>query len=154
MSLCLFLLSFAFVYADLNYIQVILIFLKMIQGFFTCHLNIVLSSVPLWTGRPNTRTFPAILFTLPPSKAADTAHLCVDPQNQALVVNRRVATDIQVCGTHGIEDLVNATITPNAEEVEEVEHSSDNYKLQHRTAMGYFKISPCFSLSLYLHQSQ
>ena len=38
--------------------------------------------MPLWRGRANTRTFPAILFTLPPSEAADMAHLCV-PQNQA-----------------------------------------------------------------------
>ena len=43
------------------------------------------------------------------------AHLCV-PQNQALGVCRGFVPDIQVCGTHGREDLVNATITSNAEE--------------------------------------
>ena len=43
------------------------------------------------------------------------AHLCV-PQNQALGVSRGFAPDIQVCGTHGREDLVNAAITLNAEE--------------------------------------
>ena len=36
----------------------------------------------------NTRTLAAILLTLPASKAADMAHLCV-PQNQALVVFNR-----------------------------------------------------------------
>ena len=50
------------------------------------------------------------------SKAADMAHLCV-PQNQALGVCRGFVPDIQVCGTHGREDLVNATITSNEEEV-------------------------------------
>ena len=45
-------------------------------------------------------------------------HLCV-PQNQALGVCRGFVPDIQVCGTHGREDLVNATITSNAEEAEE-----------------------------------
>ena len=67
------------------------------------------------TGGPNTRTLPAVLFTLPPSKSADMAHLSV-PQNQALGVYRRFASDIQVCGTHGREDLVNATIISNVEE--------------------------------------
>ena len=43
------------------------------------------------------------------------AHLCV-PQNQALGVCRGFVPDIQVCGTHGRENLVNATITSNAEE--------------------------------------
>ena len=46
------------------------------------------------------------------------AHLCV-PQNQALGVCRRFVPDIQICGTHGREDLVNATIISNAEEEEE-----------------------------------
>ena len=45
------------------------------------------------------------------------AHLCV-PQNQALGVCRGFVPDIQVCGTHGREDLVKATITSNAEEEE------------------------------------
>ena len=45
------------------------------------------------------------------------AHLCV-PQNQALGVCRGFVPDIQVRGTHGREDLVNATITSNAEEEE------------------------------------
>ena len=47
------------------------------------------------------------------------AHLCV-PQNQALGVCRGFVPDIQVCGTHGREDLVNATITSNAEEEEDL----------------------------------
>ena len=47
------------------------------------------------------------------------AHLYV-PQNQAQGVCRRFVPDIQVCGTHGREDLVNATITSNAEEEEEL----------------------------------
>ena len=57
----------------------------------------------------------AILLTLPPSKAADMVHLCV-PENQVLGVCRGLVPDIQVCGTHGREDLVNITITSNAEE--------------------------------------
>ena len=40
-----------------------------------------------------TTTLPAILLTLPPSKAADMAHLCV-PQNQPLGVCRRFVPDI------------------------------------------------------------
>ena len=52
----------------------------------------VLSSMPMWRGSPNTRTFPAILFTLPSVKVADMAHLCV-PQNQALGVHRRFAPE-------------------------------------------------------------
>ena len=44
-------------------------------------------------------------------------HLCVPP-NQALGVYRWFVPDIQVCGTHGREDLVNATITSKAEEEE------------------------------------
>ena len=46
------------------------------------------------------------------------AHLCV-PQNQTLGVCRGFVPDIQVCGTRGREDLVNATITSNAEEEED-----------------------------------
>ena len=46
------------------------------------------------------------------------AHLCV-PQNQALGVCRGFVPDIQICGTHGRKDLVNATIISNAEEEEE-----------------------------------
>ena len=61
--------------------------------------------------------FPAVLLTLPPSKAADMAHLCV-PQNQALGVCRRSVADVQVCGTRGREDLVSTTITSNSEEKE------------------------------------
>ena len=75
------------------------------------------SSIPLWRGGPDTRTLPAILLTLPPSKAANMALLCV-PQNQALGVCRGFVPDIQVCSTHGREDLVNATITSNAEKEE------------------------------------
>ena len=67
-----------------------------------------LSSLPLWRSEPNTRTLPAILLTLPPSKAGDTAHLCV-PQNQALGVCRKSEPDIQVYGTYGREDRVDAT---------------------------------------------
>ena len=72
--------------------------------------------MPLWRGRPNTRTWPAVLLTLPPSKAAGMTHLCV-PQNQTLQDYRGFVPDIQVCGTHG-RDLVNATITLNTEEEE------------------------------------
>ena len=75
--------------------------------------------MPLWRGGPNTRTLPTVLLTPSPSKAADMAHLCV-PQNQALGVCRGFVPDIQVCGTHGREDLVNATIKSNAEEEEEL----------------------------------
>ena len=56
-----------------------------------------LSCVVLWRSRPNTRKWAQILLTLPPSKAADMAHLCV-PQNQALEVCRGFVPDIQVCG--------------------------------------------------------
>ena len=73
----------------------------------------------LWRSGPNTRTLPAILVTLPPSKAADMAHLC-DPQNQALGVCRGFVPGIQVRGTHGREGLVNATTTSNAEEVSKI----------------------------------
>ena len=64
--------------------------------------------------------------TPPASKAADMAHLCVH-QNQALGVYRGFVPDIrvQVCSTHGREDLVSATITSNAEE-EEKEVTSIN----------------------------
>ena len=46
------------------------------------------------------------------------AHLCV-PQNQALGVCRGFVPDIQIYGTHGRKDLVNATIISKAEEEEE-----------------------------------
>ena len=42
-------------------------------------------------------------------------HLCV-PQNQALGVCRGFVPDIQICGTHGRKNLVNAAIISNAEE--------------------------------------
>ena len=71
--------------------------------------------MPLWRGGPNTRTLPTVLLTPPASKAADMAHLCV-PQNQALGVCRGFVPDVQVCGSHRREDLVNANITSNAEE--------------------------------------
>ena len=58
------------------------------------------------------------------SQATDMAHLCA-PQNQALGVCRGFVPDIQVCATHGREDLVNATITSNAEEEEEVRSFGD-----------------------------
>ena len=77
--------------------------------------------MPLWRGGPNTRTLPTVLLTPSASKAADMAHLCV-PQNQGLGVCRGFVPDIQVCGTHGREDLVNATITSNTEEEEEEAH--------------------------------
>ena len=60
---------------------------------------------------------PTVLLTPPASKAANMVHLCF-PQNQALGVCRGFVSDIQVCDTHGREDLVNATITSNAEEEE------------------------------------
>ena len=75
--------------------------------------------MPLWRGGPNTRTLPTVLLTPSASKAADMAHLCV-PQNQALGVCRGFAPDIQICGTHGRKNLVNATIISNAEEEEEM----------------------------------
>ena len=74
--------------------------------------------MPLWRGGPNTRTLPTVLLTPSASKAADMAHLCV-PQNQALGVCRGFVPDIQICGTHGREDLVNATMISTAEEEEE-----------------------------------
>ena len=74
--------------------------------------------MPLCRSEPNTRTLPTILLALPPSKTADMAYLCV-PQNQVLGFCRRFVPDIQVCATHGREDLVNATITLNAEKEEE-----------------------------------
>ena len=75
--------------------------------------------MPLWRGGPNTRTLPTVLLTPSASKAADMAHLCV-PQNQALGVCRGFAPDIQICGTHGRKNLVNATIISNAEVEEEL----------------------------------
>ena len=75
------------------------------------------SSAGPYSPKPNTRTLPTVLLTLPPSKAADMALLCV-PQNQALGVCRGFVPDIQVCGTRGKEDLVNATIISNVEEEE------------------------------------
>ena len=60
-------------------------------------------------------TLPTILLTLPPSKVAGVAHLCV-PQNKTLGVCKRFVPDIPVCSPHGREDLVNGTITLNAEE--------------------------------------
>ena len=75
--------------------------------------------MPLCRGGPNTRTLPTVLFTPSASKAADMAHLCV-PQNQALGVCRGFVPDIQICGTHGRKDLVNATIISNAEEEEDL----------------------------------
>ena len=74
--------------------------------------------MPLWRGGPNTRTLPTVLLTPSASKAADMAHLCV-PQNQALGVCRGFVPDIQICGTHGRKNLVNATFISNAEEEEE-----------------------------------
>ena len=47
------------------------------------------------------------------------AHLYV-PQKHALGVCRGFVPDIQVCGTHGKEDLVKETITLNAGEEEGV----------------------------------
>ena len=44
----------------------------------------------MWRSGPDTRTIPAVLPTLPPSKAADMAHLCA-PQNQA---GRRFTEDL------------------------------------------------------------
>ena len=81
--------------------------------------------MPQWRGGPNTRTLPTVPLTPPASKAADMAHLCV-PQNQALGVCRGFVPDIPICGTHGREDLVNATIISNAEEEEEEEEKKNN----------------------------
>ena len=74
--------------------------------------------MPLWRGGPNTRILPTVLLTPSASKAADMAHLCV-PQNKALGICRGFVPDIQICGTHGRKDLVNATIISNVEEEEE-----------------------------------
>ena len=81
----------------------------------------------LWRSAPNIRTLPAILLTTPPSKAADMAHLR-SPQNQALGVCSKFVPDTQVCGTHGREGAVNATITSNAEE-EEYEDKSNSIQV-------------------------
>ena len=78
-----------------------------------------LCSMPLWRGGPNTRTLPTVLLTPSASKAADMAHLCI-PQKHALGDCRGFVPDIQVCGSHGREDLVKETITLNAEEEEGV----------------------------------
>ena len=82
-----------------------------------------LRSTALWRGRPNTRTLPTVLLTPPASKAADVAHSCV-PQKQALGVCRGFVPDIQVCCTHGKEDLATATITSNAEEESSLSQTS------------------------------
>ena len=92
--------------------------------------------MPLWSGGPNTRTLPEILLTLPPSEAADMAHLCV-PQNQALGICRGFVPDIQVCGTQGREDLVNATTTSNAEEEEEGNASLRYLKIEFAGTLTY-----------------
>ena len=52
------------------------------------------------------------------------AHLCV-PLNQALGICRGFVPDIQLCGTHGREDLINTTITSNTEEEEEEEEEEE-----------------------------
>ena len=108
--------------------------------------------MPLWGRGPNTRTLPAILLTLPPSKAADMAHLRV-PRNQVMAVCRRFVPDIQVCGTQGREDLVNATMTSIAEE--EYNRTERHLrKLQETTGQwsrSYF-LQICFLLSLLLLQ--
>ena len=83
--------------------------------------------MPLWRGGPNTRTLPTVLLTPSASKAADMAHLCV-PQNQALGVCRGLVPDIQICGTHGRKDIVNATIISNAEEEEEAGKAKSMYQ--------------------------
>ena len=61
-------------------------------------------------------------------------HLCV-PKNEALGVCRGFVPDIQVCGTHGRQDLVNVTITSNAEEEEEgtTECCSEGLTVQHHS---------------------
>ena len=64
------------------------------------------------------------------------AHLCVS-HNQALRggggggggVCRGFVPDIQVCGTHGREDLTNATITSNAEEEEDLKITNYSFLL-------------------------
>ena len=74
--------------------------------------------------RLNARILPTVLLTPPASKAADMSHLRV-PQNQALVVCNGFVPDIPVCGTHGREDLVNATITTNAAAAAEEEEEEE-----------------------------
>ena len=59
------------------------------------------------------------------------AHLCV-PQNQGLEICRGFVPDIQVCGTHGREDLINATITSNVEE-EDMKHPSGTLLKKQKT---------------------
>ena len=73
------------------------------------------------------------------------AHLCV-PQNQALGVCRGFVPDNQVCGTHGREDLVNATITLNAEEEEEDETESVLLSLRITDTSASVLRVPCFIL--------
>ena len=67
------------------------------------------------------------------------AHLCV-PQNQALGVCRGFAPDIQICGTHGRKNLVNATIISNAEEEEILAYFCVLDGLYHKTQiiLAYF----------------
>ena len=102
----------------------------------------ILRTMPLWRGGPNTRTLPTVLLTPSASKAADMAHLCV-PQNQALGVCRGFVPDIQICGTHGRTDLVNATIISNAEEEED---DNDNC-IQRRSSRCFTISSLCRELS-------
>ena len=113
--------------------------------------------MPLWRGGPNTRTLPTVLLTPSASTAADMAHLCV-PQNQALGVCRGFAPDIQICGTRGRKNLVNATIISNAEEEELSQYQSQHtrlysYSISHNTpgfTLNYHSIShntPGFTLN-------
>ena len=69
------------------------------------------------------------------------AHLCV-PQNQALVACRGFVPDVQICGTHGREDLVNATIISKAEEEEEPLSSTLSSHLPPTGAQAAYKSSP------------
>ena len=54
-----------------------------------------LSSMPLWRSGPITRTWPAILLTIPPSKAAYMTHLCVPESSSSWGLRR-------ICSWHSI----------------------------------------------------
>ena len=77
------------------------------------------------------------------------AHLCV-PQNQALGVCRGFVPDIQICGTHGRKNLVNATIISNAEEEEEVIKKQKKTKKTHTHTQKFSRMSTAkLSLSVF-----
>ena len=78
------------------------------------------------------------------------AHLCV-LQNQALGVCKGFVPDIQICGTHGRKNLVNATIISNAEEEEPFIYTWWPEKITHCTmekGVTLTELSVCKPMSL------